>query len=277
MNVTDVNNNLKIISDAKSLHLKEFAWTYVLPVTCLVGFVANVINIYVFLQLKPDRLNKYCLIHSISYLLYTFFCFFSFLIRCGSLCQTGSTYFAKLYEYIVFNYMTSVLAIFSILIESCISFERYLLVTNGYFKSSSGKKLKFKYVLFILIVFSLLFYVPSVFTEEILQNRDNTTGLIKYSLELSQFGRSSQGTSVLIFLSAIRNLILLIINLIINLFTVMAFRRYIKNRQKIRIPSTKSGKFSLLLSPFGITQNPTSELEKNLQTFLNFFSSSECR
>lgn len=108
------------------VRLREVSWTFILPVICAIGMSTQALNIVVFSRLKKDRLNKYCLVHSISYFFYTLICMFSFLIRCGSLCNVSSTYGAKFYEYIVFNYLTSVLAIFSIMIETRLSFERYL-------------------------------------------------------------------------------------------------------------------------------------------------------
>lgn len=113
------------------IRLREFSWTFIYPIICLISVCTQSINIAVFVRLTKDRLNKYCLVHSISYFLYTFICAFSFLIRCGSLCNesTSSTYAAKIYEYFIFGYVTSVLAIFSIMIETRLSFERlYILL-----------------------------------------------------------------------------------------------------------------------------------------------------
>jgi hypothetical protein len=125
MNSTSINPLVPEVTT--QILLKEISWTYVFPIICAIGVCTHLINVIVFTHLKKDRLNKYCLVHSISYFFYTLICFFSFLIRCGSLCNyyPSSTYTAKLYEYMIFGYVTSVLAIFSIMIESLLSFERY--------------------------------------------------------------------------------------------------------------------------------------------------------
>lgn len=112
------------------IRLREISWTFIFPVICAIGVCTQSMNIIVFVRLKKDRLNKYCLVHSISYFFYTLICMFSFFIRCGSLCNhtTSSTYIAKVFEQVVFGYVTSVLAIFSIMIETRLSFERYIFV-----------------------------------------------------------------------------------------------------------------------------------------------------
>lgn len=116
----------RIMMSPPPMRLREYSWTFIYPIICLIGVCTQSINIAIFVRLKKDRLNKYCLVHSISYFFYTLICSFSFLIRCGSLCNgsTSSTYLAKFYEHFVFDYITSVLAIFSIMIETRLSFER---------------------------------------------------------------------------------------------------------------------------------------------------------
>lgn len=227
-----VANSSVALTTAPQTRLREISWTFIYPSICAIGVCTQLINICVFVRLKKDRLNKYCLVHSISYFFYSLICMFSFLIRCGSLCNesTSSTLVAKFYEYAVFGYLTSVLAIFSIMIETRLSFERYLLVTNSYMKTGV-QTVKFKWVIFILLCLSILFYFPALFTESIIHDPNRPDG---YLLELNEFGRSTAGKIILIAQSALRNLILLLVNSIINILTIIRFRRYITNKRKMQ-------------------------------------------
>lgn len=109
---------------------------------------------------------------------------------------------------------------------------RYLLVTNGYLKTTGGKSLKFKWILIILCALSFLFYSPSLLTESI--KRDEKRGNNTYLLEQNEFGKSLAGKIILIAQSALRNLILLLVNSIINTLTIIRFREYIKNKRMMQ-------------------------------------------
>lgn len=55
-----------------------------------------------------------------------------------------------------------------------------------------------------------------------------------YLLVYNDFGLSLSGKIVLIAQSAVRNLILLLVNSIINTLTIIRFRQYIKNKRQMQ-------------------------------------------
>jgi hypothetical protein len=198
--------------------LKEAGWTFFMPPLCFIGLLTNIINIIVFSnkRLRNDKLNQYLLVHSITYFFYLLFCFFSFMIRCQTL-------WAKMYELYIFNYFTSSLAIFCVLIELFISIERYLIVSNR--KPIRDRFIRTRTLLTSLFVFSILFYLPNLFMDDIKHKKIadgfNSTSLkIIYNVESSEFGKSHAGKMITLILSATRTVLFLVLFTIINTMTM---------------------------------------------------------
>ncbi|CAF0725430.1 unnamed protein product [Brachionus calyciflorus] len=222
MNISQDN---KILSDV----LREISWTYILPPICFTTSLTQFINILIFSTktLRKDPLNKYLMLHSIVNFLYVLLCSFSFLIRCSNknICSTLS---AKIYEFYYFNYLTSVLGIYAILIEIFLSLERYFIIINFDVK----KKIKINPFLLILSLssFCFVFYLPSLFIDKIEPIKNSSF----YQISKSYFGKEKTGVIVSICLTSIRNFLILAIDVFINFVVLITFRRYITSKLKLK-------------------------------------------
>ena len=150
--------------DDSLLHLKDFWWTFILPAICLFGLFTNLVNVLVFLKLKSKNpIYKLMLTNSFSNFIYSFICFFVFMMRCGRYCSLQHLYWVKLYEKYLFYYFTSVLGFFNILVEIVIAIQRYFIVANKNFT----KRVKTRTIILGLFLISLVVYTPNIFYRRI--------------------------------------------------------------------------------------------------------------
>ena len=120
-------------------------WGYLLlPAICIFGFLNNLINIIVFLNSKMKDISfKYLLAISISDLLYLLLLSYSFIVQCND-CPLHNTYFTQFYDFIIFHYIATCLAIFSILTEIILSLIRHsVLINEKYLQSFNRNCLEF--------------------------------------------------------------------------------------------------------------------------------------
>ena len=121
----------------------------ILILICLLGIFANSVNIAVFVMPKmKDSSFKYMLATSISNMFYLKLTLIGFLISCDS-CTLKSSYFTQLYLILVDDYLTSVLAIFSIITDNILSIQRYLILVNN----SLFQRVLHIWTLFLIFIF----------------------------------------------------------------------------------------------------------------------------
>ncbi len=225
--------------------LRDICWTCVFPLFCFTGSLINLFNVYVFVhkEFRKNSLNRFMLAYSIADCLYLSIGSFSFVFKCGSLCDLDNSFSAQVYGYIFIDYITSVLAIFNILIEVFISIQRYLSIINKkirIFNQSTNK------TLLILLITSLIYYLPFVFSKTIIHKELNISinnyneQMIEqdlnqtiYSLEENQFGKSQFGKIVILIMAAIRNLFFLNLIIVFSILTLFEFRKYLLKKTKI--------------------------------------------
>jgi hypothetical protein len=185
--------NLKTIS-----LIQDILSTFILPIICYISLLSNILNIAVFFCLESNRkIYKYMLLKSIINSIYLFACSFIFLLKCGQFCNDLKHYYlVKLYQLYIFNYLTSCLGLLDLFIELIICFSRYAVISNEYYVKDRNKKMKRvgDCVIFILITFSFLFYIPNIINYSIIPinvanstftNITNGISPIKYQLVLN--------------------------------------------------------------------------------------------
>ena len=171
---------------------------------CIFGTITNAICIAVFLspKMKHESFN-YMLAQSVSNFIYLSSLSFQLLYFC-SIDAIRQSLAIQLYFVIVFYYLTSVLAIFYILVEIWISFQRYLMLKNKKFLEN----ISYNKIIALVAFFSFIFYTPAFFLYRIFPINvfNNSTQTIQtyYSNEKSEFGQSVAGKMLYISLEILR-------------------------------------------------------------------------
>lgn len=176
--------------------IQDILSTFILPIICYISLFSNILNIVVLFCLESKRkIYKYMLLKSIINSIYLFACSFIFLFKCGQFCNDLKHYYlVKWYQLYIFNYLTSCLGLLDLFIELIICFSRYAVISNEYYVKDRNKKMKRvgDCVIFILITFTLLFYIPNIINYSIIPiNATNSTftnitnGTNKYQLVLN--------------------------------------------------------------------------------------------
>lgn len=131
------------------------------------------------------------------------------------------------YYVLIIEYFTSVLALFNILLQISLSFERYLLLKNSKFY----KKISAKYVLIILFVISAIYYSPvfSFYSITPVQNGNST--FVTY--KSTGFFNANSGKILNSFLAFMRIILSTLGIFVMNIFTLIEFSKRV-NLKKLR-------------------------------------------
>ena len=235
--------------------LKDFMWTFIYPNICFFGTITNLINIMILMRSEfKNPIHKFMLAYSVSDFFYLFICCFASLIKCGKFCRVDDSFLTQVYGDVFIDYITSVLAIFNIVIEVFLSIQRYLAIKN----INCLQKISILHSLFFIFIFSVIFYLPILFTKTIVKkslNQIDSSLLQKisninenhtiYTLEITDFGKSVFGKTVVLSLLLIRNVIFLGFILIFSILTWIQFRKYLNKKMKMKnlnnkLPSSDS-------------------------------------
>lgn len=200
----------------------------------LVGVFTSVINFTIFWCLrKKDQIYKFYFFSSIADFLYMLMISVYVLFSCGSPCENlnSKKLYRQIYMIALDDYLTSCLAIYTIIIELFVTIQRYcMFTTKSYFQSQQPN-----IVMISTTVFSLVFYTPVVFLKKIVYLGENS-----YEIQYTKFGLSKPGRVIPIVLSTIRLFIASIVLLVINIFTLVKFKKYLKKKQIIKFVDTTS-------------------------------------
>ena len=164
-------------------------WYYVAySAICTFGVLTNMMNILVFMSPKlKDRVFKYMLISCVSELFYLLISGLASLTQCGELCT--SNYYSivgQIFTLYIFYFLAGSLAIFTVLLEIFLSFQRYMILRNKPFLVNTP----LFGVVSALLSISLLINVPTLTNFEIvsLDMSANT-----YIMSMTEFGMSDHG------------------------------------------------------------------------------------
>jgi hypothetical protein len=148
---------------------------------------------------------------------------------CGSRAQLA----AFIMDQLSSNYLTSCLALYSILGEIFLSTQRLFIIQN----SRILKGLTVKTVGPALTIISLVYYLPYWFAYDFVKTGNvffyrNQT-YVEYSLVANDFANSLIGNWFLSALSIVRMLLVSVVLFIINIISVFYFRKYFSERTKL--------------------------------------------
>lgn len=232
---TSINETISVDNDLfePDLISKIYVPISLIPIVCSFSVITNLLNIAVFLHPKmKDATFKYMLMISVSNCLYAGLLSYGYVIYCND-CSLNSTYGTLLFKILVEYFFTSCLAMFSILVEIVISIHRYcILKNNGMFHSQTS----LRWIAICLFVFSILFYLPVVFTYEVKSIEIvRNSSLITYTKVKTEFGRTSIGQSLPIIQSLVRIFLSTIVLSIVNIANIIEFRKRFKKKLELKL------------------------------------------
>jgi hypothetical protein len=213
------------------LEFFENIWnTFVLPTICFASMLTNLLNINVLSKLKSvDRIYNYMYLKSITNTFYLLICFFAFLYKCGNFCELESNFLVRLYQFYLSLYASSCLAMFDLLIEIIISFNRYLTISN----SKWFKNVHVNLVVYPCLLFSFIFYLPRLFFYQIkVSNSINSTLEFGYESEyyLELIERLEYFSSLSNWIETfIRSFLIILLIVFINVLSFLRYKHNIHN------------------------------------------------
>ena len=154
-------------------------------IICGLGTITNTINIIVFNSSKlRDKVYKYLLASSACELIYLVINGIGSSYVCGASCSKYSnTLQSTIFSLYFITYLSGVVALFSILIEIFLSFQRYTTLINKPFLPNASVI----WILLFLLFFAALVNVPILLSFHIVQFKDSDQF---YYYTLTEFGLS---------------------------------------------------------------------------------------
>lgn len=216
------------------VQFRAIFWTFVLPSICYVGCVTNFICIIILLKIRlKEKLFQLFLISSYNNFLYLMMCSFVFIVNCDYICTLDGSYISRLYEMLIYNYLTSVVALFNVCIQILISIEILIIITKYEIKTKF--KISFKLTVLVLILISLGLYVPTILSRRIVigsikVNDTNSSIANNFILVRTEFGLSHWYKACVIFVSLLRGPLALIIISSINLMNFNKLKKFLNEK-----------------------------------------------
>ena len=212
--------------------IRPFSWSnnwqyLILPQINAFGVITNVLNVIVFLNPKlEDPTFKYMLATSLNDILYLVLTSWNIFKYCSE-CPLYSSFITQVYLIYLNDYFTSSLALFNILVDIVISFQRYMILIN----KSYCLNLSYKWILFILMAISLTYYFPLLFFKDILiisnTTMSNTSDefVVKYAATKNKLGVSDVGRILPIVMTVGRIFLGVGVLTVINVLNAYEFRK----------------------------------------------------
>ncbi|RNA41799.1 hypothetical protein BpHYR1_025161, partial [Brachionus plicatilis] len=194
----------------------------------LIGILTSIFNAIIFWNLRQkDQIYKFYLFSSLADSFYMLMISSYVLFSCGNSCENlnAKELYRHVYMIAIDDYLSSCLAIYTILIELFITSQRYSMFTANSVLQSQRPNI----VMLLTCAFSLVYYTPVLFLKKIVYLGNN-----EYNTEYTKFGLSEAGRVIPIVLSTIRLFIASILLLVINIFTLVKFQKYLNKKKLFR-------------------------------------------
>ncbi|CAF0847582.1 unnamed protein product [Brachionus calyciflorus] len=222
------------MSTELDLYPTDFIFTFVVPVICFYGFITNIINAIIFGNKKlRSNFSFNCLfIISCAYAWYFAFGITSFVGNCYSFCDFAYTYTANLYYKWGFGVLKLCSPILILLFQILVSLQRFLIIQNITKFKIPNIYICFGVSLFLSLLYGFQFASQDIATYTI------TNG--NMTIEAAYITNNNPvATKINLVTSIIRSIVLVLIMFLINVFSLIAFRRSVEKKKKLKI-SAKS-------------------------------------
>ena len=217
------------------LVIKDLTWSFILPLICSFGLVANTVNYMVFSERRRlnqrNRMHQYFQFDSLAEFAYLFICLVNFILNSSYSTCIKSNYYVIFYTKYFYLYLSSVLACFIILLRMFISVRRLLIIWNiGLFHLS--KRFFFKIMALVTLV-SFVFNLPVVFDERIVaKSIGNLTDAswTQYELKYKRYGGSMILNLLAVLTFLMRGFLAPVVLLIVNMTIIRNLKLVFKKR-----------------------------------------------
>jgi hypothetical protein len=215
--------------------LTDYFYVYLVPAICGFGILTNLANIVVTWQLNLSLHVKYfILVNSFLDFGFLFVRFFSFLIRCGSLCPYGYLYESKFYDLYIYLFFSFILITCQALFNLHMSIERLGIFTK---QTVSVSHLSLKWFILAYFLAATLINTPTyIFSNQIsllLNNSANTSKLL-YTIQVKEDFKSGIGKIAAIVSVLIKSCLIYISMGMINIWTAILFPRFLQKKRQMQ-------------------------------------------
>ena len=242
-NATRLLNNLPIYETLSYLtpKLSDIVNVFILPSIAFYSVITNLICLIVFSDktLFKNQTYKYFLFNSIFDIIYSFINLFVFIMRCGTYCDYGYSYWIKMYEIYAFHYIARAFEVSCILVDIKLGFIRLMAFSNNVRHKDKIYFFKLNIIAFILVGFIIM--APSAIVAKevkhvgylaiLNQNKSINENRALFMVITNSIGNSSYSKYVIIVMSLVKGVILLNVLLIINLTSFLKLRIHIRQRK----------------------------------------------
>ena len=216
--------NISIASKPSSFQLEDLKLLPI-PVICIFGMFTNIMSVIILTNSKIRNYStfKYMLATSISNFFYLLLMMPSALENCSAYCSfILTTYWFNFLRLYLFIYLTSCLAIFSILADIVLSLKYYQIITNKLYEDNVSPVKK---IIFLLSFISILYYLPTVFLNSI-ENCNNQKEEEQYGIA----NKEDLNFPIEMLLHTIRLILVFVILTVINILNCIKYNELTKNK-----------------------------------------------
>jgi hypothetical protein len=246
MIIEELNENNTTVN---SIH--KIAYFRALPVLCLIGLILCIVCLVVFLKSKlEETLNLF-------FSLKTFIQILLLIIGACLPFQSNKEYFSILFQLVILKFLQNSLHLMLTLIEVTIMIDRYFII-----KSSAKIKVESKHKISILIIvlFSLIAFMPVLIKEKIVFNLNTQT----YRLKKTDFGNSVYQALFTMLIDLFEILLIILVSIPLQIGVLNEYRKFIKTNKKSFTTITRIVHESVIsikkLTKEGITQQRCTRL-----------------
>ncbi|CAF0961258.1 unnamed protein product [Brachionus calyciflorus] len=229
LNFTNTTENL-----VDNGYIFDFLQIFVNTTFIFYGFITNLINSMVFMhsKLRSNSTFNYFLVIALANSIYMGVSFFYFVTRCRLICSFANSYASQLYLFIFCNYIKNIAAFVVLFFQITVSFQRFLIISNI-------TKIKIPNIFLLLVVFILFsagFNLPVVLSREIIKLPfKNGTQKEEFTLIFNDYGKSLFSKWFIISINIFRSVFLTSLVFIINILSLIEFRKSIEKKRKIKL------------------------------------------
>jgi hypothetical protein len=230
---TNLTNSSALVSASIFKLMQNSSQPLILGLRC-VALLTNLINLGVLIDSRlSNSTYKYLRATALADILYCL-CIITIpmiILVCGmrsgqpnAMCGRSAYHSFFIVFIILDEFLSSALALFSILADIFITIQRIYLMSNS---ESFVMSLRARTVCFVLLMVSLSAYAPTLFMYEVSQSQS----IVK--LVRSKFGQSNLGLSILSALGLARVLLSSVVLLVLNLFTVFKLKAHLREKMRL--------------------------------------------
>jgi len=237
-----INHSLKSLPDYNSTtqlstHFQDIFNVIVIPSLAFIAFplkLASILTLAIIIRKnkkKKKSLNMfhYMLSYEIGDFLQGVFVCMGALFRCGSYCETGYEFMAKVFDLVLYTYANIVIQQMQTFLEIAFALERL----EAFKKKENPKKTNFrKKLLIIVCVAAIVGSVNSVIARKVTPIGTLNNFRILYQVTTSEYAQNNvYWTTALLLVGLMRGFLLNIVLFVLNLVIFFKLKTFIKENQ----------------------------------------------